>query len=93
MCDLVIDAMAEEIEALKARCARLRAALAGVVLGEDAANEPCVEVLAYAIEKVRGISGDRQDEKSPLPVAPRDLIAALEVLRETAPTKEVSDGV
>lgn len=74
--------MCDDLETLRARCARLRAALAGVVFGEDAANEPCDGSLALAIEKVRDIT--TLDAKGPLPVTPRDLLFALEVLRETA---------
>lgn len=70
----------EEIKALRARCARLRAALAGVVIKEG--REPAVESFDVALTALRQVS----DTSITIPwmIEVSCLLAALLVLRETA---------
>lgn len=75
-----------ENDVLKARCARLRAALAGVVNPVDPKAMDDVDAIDRKEHAMRVLSMIYGND---------DLIMlnALHVLRETAPSKEVTDGV
>lgn len=89
MSEWKIEDLEKEIEDLKARCARLRAALAGVVESAVAVVGPSGHPQHLTIEGVL----KRAESELMSAISFRAVKAALEVLRETAPTKEVSDGV
>ena len=63
------------------RCAKLRAALAGVCLSgpDDGSMDAEYDLVISQLKTL-----PEQDTPSPLRVTPRELIAAYEVLRETA---------
>lgn len=70
--------MRDELETLRARCARLRAALAGVMCPSDPAHADDLALLNILIERVRADTVYYSD------TGRGQIIAALEVLRETA---------